>query len=696
MNWEVCANWFKDNKEILEIISSALAVFLAICTLAKYGFNIFKFLFSFIFDYRNNETLRNAYRDFENATENKKRIIISEPIFFNEPADKKYFFYSGITIIDLHGKQKKIKMKKLLNKSYLIVGEAGSGKSACLKNDFLRLRKKWYLRTCIAQWFLFSDELIGFLESNKKQKDWIEKISQARYKKLFLYIDGIDEIGEEKIDLFYGFVNELAEKYGKNFVLKISSRQQFALNNIYINLSMYIDKYVKVASWDQRALLKYGKALINNLKLEEPYRKSKNDFYILINKSIMREKYITNPLLMKLYIYCCIYGGFDNIDKKIKDRFNLYSSFVTTLIQVYWRRKKSNIPIDSILNEQNEFSERVFYSITVSGKVISNINKLGGVRPLCKTVSNDKVVLIHESFYEYFVARYYYNCTSSRTVNLDSVLVYCRNFPNDYADFITDAFIKDNIEIRKKMARRFIDIYYFTLSSDGKNKYQKLKFSIPSCKLDLEELNEKEFFSLKYELVFRLGRLHIKEKFIVDFLEFIYYHDTNICIEENNEYYIVVLKRCCAISSSLLGKEKIEIDYVQHMLPCDKENYNINYDLANRTHTLIFYGDITGSDIYKFIDDDPKQSCEKAIKKRMDRLSVSLPESVAMMDEREKKYYYFRLFDLATIYTFKENRKFEIGKKDLNIIKGCNVVFGGASDKRTNLMKKIKEQLLKK
>lgn len=351
-------------------------------------------------------------------------------------------------------------MKKLLNKSYLIVGEAGSGKSACLKNDFLRLRKKWYLRTCIAQWFLFSDELIGFLESNKKQKDWIEKISQARYKKLFLYIDGIDEIGEEKIDLFYGFVNELAEKYGKNFVLKISSRQQFALNNIYRNLSMYIDKYVKVASWDQRALLKYGKALINNLKLEEPYRKSKNDFYILINKSIMREKYITNPLLMKLYIYCCIYGGFDNIDKKIKDRFNLYSSFVTTLIQVYWRRKKSNIPIDSILNEQNEFSERVFYSITVSGKVISNINKLGGVRPLCKTVSNDKVVLIHESFYEYFVARYYYNCTSSRTVNLDSVLVYCRNFPNDYADFITDAFIKDNIEIRKKWHE---DLLIFTI-----------------------------------------------------------------------------------------------------------------------------------------------------------------------------------------------------------------------------------------
>ena len=160
------------------------------------------------------------------------------------------------------------------------------------------------------------------------------------------------------------------------------------------------------------------------------------------------------------------------------------------------------------------------------------------------------------------------------------MLVLCQSYSNNYADFITDAIysiVKDGLS--EEFTKKLIFIYSCTLS---KTNLQKLNFDFSKYSLDRsllnkldktsEDDNDKKFFILKYEIVFRLGRITNNNQLAADFLKFIYYNDENIRVKTNISYYLVVLKRCCAISSSFLSNEEIEIDYVKKMLEREKGN----------------------------------------------------------------------------------------------------------------------------
>ena len=71
-----------------------------------------------------------------------------------------------------------------------------------------------------------------------------------------------------------------------------------------------------------------------------------------------------------------------------------------------------------------------------------------------------------------------------------------------------------------------------------------------------------------------------------------------------------------------------------------------------------------------------------------------MPNQINLMDSAEKKKYLFRLFDLATIYTFIKNRRIPLTDDDFKIIKDCCVNFTGSSVERTELMNKIKLKII--
>ena len=138
-----------------------------------------------------------------------------------------------------------------------------------------------------------------------------------------------------------------------------------------------------------------------------------------------------------------------------------------------------------------------------------------------------------------------------------------------------------------------------------------------------------------------MGRIDLCSDEIIDFLYFVYNYDENVNIKENTAYYATVLKRCCAISCSFLGSEQIELDYIMKMLPFNKfgenANYIPDYDLANRSHTLLFYGDITKTNIFDFKDDATNNPYSLAFSKRIERLRFELPENLNFMDKKQKK-----------------------------------------------------------
>lgn len=320
------------------------------------------------------------------------------------------------------------------------------------------------------------------------------------------------------------------------------------------------------------------------------------------------------------------------------------------------------------------------------------------ISPILKNKNSDKITFVHETFFEYFVARHYLYQLNRKETDKAVLSIFCQNYSNDFADFITSALVAENYEKQKLYAQKLCDIYFHTFSRKEEKLYLSQGYKGPVYTVNyglINNLSSREFFSLKYEIIFRLGRLNISDSIISDFLKFVYYNDKNTKQMRNKDYYIVVLKRCCAISSSFTANEEIELDYVNHMLPFQQKDYDINYDLANRSHTLLFYGDVASNDIFQFVDDNSIVEFKNAFKKRIDRLSLELPQKVSDMNDKQKKKYLFRLFDLATVYTFMYNRKKKLSDEEYRIIKNTLVEFEGAGSERNNMMLKIKEEIMK-
>jgi len=670
-----------NNKDWLAI---AIPVLTLLVSISGYVVRFFVFIYKLI-----QKRVLAAYSTTEAYTKRMLKIIEKEPFFFDEPYEKKHYFYKGMVVNNQ--KKKKRKLGRLVKKSYLLIGDAGSGKSSLLKNDFLKARKKQLLRGRVYQWFLFSNELINYLDNKEKYIEFVHKIVDAKYKKIYLYIDGIDEIGEHRIDKFLSFIKEVTRL--KEIVLKITSRPEFSGKYIERSeISPFISEYIAIPIWNSKTLLKYGKRLLRRLILHKyDSQNNKINIYKSFTKKPVWEKFVNSPLLLKLYLYCELQGT-DSISNYSDNRFVLYDHFVQLIIKTTQRRLGEPNNNDQQTREQDEFCKAVFEAFQKDSKIIKYSTANAFFRPLLKNPNGD-TTFIHETFYEYFVARFYYNCTKLKFFNIDTIRVYCCNYSNDYADFITDALLKDNKKSRMETAQRFFVLYYHTFNESTKKLYTE-KFSLTTTPLSMRTISNNQFFSLKYELIFRLGRLQLEEPMIKQFLSFVYFNDINTRQANDNDFFIAVLKRCCAISSSFIGGEDIEIDYVRHMLPYEKKSYKKEYDLANRTHTLLFYGDVRSSDLFNFRDEDPALPYNRALEKRIQRLSIKLPKDISDMSRKEKKKFYFRLFDLATVYTFLVHRNKPLSKQEYEIVNNCRTTFSGASSQRTELMSDIKKHIL--
>lgn len=99
--------------------------------------------------------------------------------------------------------------------------------------------------------------------------------------------------------------------------------------------------------------------------------------------------------------------------------------------------------------------------------------------------------------------------------------------------------------------------------------------------------------------------------------------------------------------------------------------------------------------IFSFHDEHGYVKWDHARKKRIQRLSTELPSAIQSMNPKQKKQFYFRLFDLATIYTFLYSRpSHHLTTKEINIIKNCKIEFSDQSTSRANLLRDIKEHTL--
>lgn len=626
----------------------------------------------------------------------------NESVFFNEDDPKKLLFYRKVPIKALNS-EKKADLIKLIFSSYILLGEAGCGKSSIAKKDYLFNSNKffelWRMNTGIVfinhQFFNQKIEGISSLEK------LIECIQQTKYKKIILYLDGIDEFGENKLDSLYTNLIKIAPQLKK---VKLTSRTNFAMQNIF-NKGGYQkpfwfkekQRYI-VGDWQTDNLIKLALLLLKNIANKETN----------VSKIIQKiednidswQNHIDNPLLMKLYVYILAFGN-QNQDIVFNNKYSFYSQFVSEVISTY-RKRQRNFNVAKIEEELDKISSEIFKSFSNDTKQVKQSSDISAI---LKPTNNGTSIFVHETFFEYFVARYYLIQLCKKTIDTEIVTVLDQTYTNDFADFITSGLNSFNETTLKQIVETLLNIYYCSFDIGTAQKALNMFGSIRKnsnllsrFQLNVQQLPERKFFTLKYEIIFRLGRINNNFKETVDFLEFVYYNDSNIKIKEDVEYYIAVLKRCCAISCSFLGAEKIELDYVEKMIPFnvhgENQQYLSNYDLANRSHTLLFYGDITNTNIFDFKDDATNNPFALAFSKRIKRLGYKLPTKVHEMNPKQKKKYYFRVFDLATIYTFMFNRQKNLTDEELKIVNNTTVHFVGASYERNNIMKELLELII--
>ncbi len=639
------------------------------------------------------EDVKNARKKLKNQAIHTRDQIKLEPLFFNEPHRKLYFFFRKFPV---YFEETPLHLKKILKKSYLLTGTAGCGKSSLLKYDYIRTFRKKIHHNKTALIYLNSDKMINILNDDVSDNKLITFLKVGDYKNIYLYLDGIDEIGNSLCPTLYKLINNVYA-FAPNVKLKVSSRPEFAQKYIERNDSIRVQRYLKICTWSSDMLKSYAVSLLKQLYYKQKCNKKEVRFIIedIINKSTWNT-YITSPLLMKLFLYLKL----ENVDTstlRLDNRYNFYNHFITSLIKSFYRNKNEQKRNEDIQRLQNDFANIVFTSFCKGEKNFTLPVELDLFLPILKEVSSPpkKVSFIHETFFEYFIAKHYLSKLSCPHINQDIIAVFHHNYTNDYADFITDALKAETPETKQCFFEKFCKIYYYTLDTDTKPKYNSIS-AFPKIQhpYSLAYLTAEEFFSLKYEIITRLGRLDLCNSRIIEFLNFIYLNDTNTKQDETFEYYIAVLKRCCAISSSFLANEKIELDYITHMLPFLEKNYIKEYDLANRTHTLLFYGDIINKNIFNFRDEDPMETCKNAFHKRIERLSTDLPTQIKDMNKKETRKYFFRLFDLATIYTFMHNRNRVLTSDEYRIVSNCFIDFVGASTERKNMMTEIKKQIL--
>ncbi len=630
----------------------------------------------------------------------------NEGIFFQEDQTKPKSFSSKMTLVDGDTGWRYTDRLPHLRGSYLITGEAGCGKSEILKNDFYKCYKwqswRWWFYARICVYYLDAEKVLELIQERNAQQrqELLERISKAELTKLILYVDGVDELSDSNMEQFELLLDEFKSQVNM-LILRFTCRTEFAKKHLR---KRRFDYRFMIEPWSQQQLKGLSEQILKCIGTSSSDRVEETREYICDGG--VSWSFINSPLLLKLLLYIKIYGQHDVPLES--NKYSFYSVFFRTLISVYRGRiGQDGYDID---DEIDQAAEAVFTAYVQGEKMVPYIASLG---PLIKCRSNadsSYAFLTHETFYEYLVARYYHLQFQKENLSPAAVDVMSASYSNDYADFISAAFIADGDRQQITAMDLMCRLYRYTLLPTVKEEFSsqimtelslnnKIDARITELCADVNE-ERNPFLTLKYEIIFRFGRFspEVDRDRRIRFLKFVYENDDNTCARKDPDYFAAVLKRCCAISASFLGGEEIELDYVSHMLDFGiyHNKYDENYDLANRSHTLVYYSDVPNSNIYTFRDNQAENPWSFARAKRIERLAVSLPDDVAQMTPGERKKFYFRVFDIATIYTFLRSREhWELSAEERRILTEFKTRFTGMSDDRRKLLDNMKEETLR-
>lgn len=649
--------------------------------------------------YRKKRTARKAlFRSTKAAHSAMKLPVFPRSINQSQNAiipEIKDFYYDEIKVTCLNNNKKRNPLR--LKKSFILYGESGCGKSAIMRRMLNKtLRMKQFFPS-IGVLFFEQSSISAPIERSSDQQKLLSQVQAATFRRLYLYIDGTDEqVSSLQLENLQHFIADL-QSSTKKLILRISTRS-YMMDKIQNALvALHLDCY-EIERWNDRELHDFAVSVLHRVekKTKVPHTKIKQFFQNNLNFGNIAY----SPLLCKLLLYNML---IDNAYSPQENPFQIYRSFIEN-IQRYSELDESVFVDTQVI----DFAREV-YGHYYQRELVCYLDSNQMFGAILKQAGNGKYTFIHQSFYEFFVAVYFQHCIKG--LSPETARMFTTDYVNSFADFISAALSEcDSISIIQVL----IEIYSYTLKRTEYKKYSKM-FTFgytPNIDSYIKKLGKEQFITLKFMIVNRIGRLNAPENPTRAFLEFVYENDNHVSpntiqlIDDELRYYRAVLKRCCAISASFLGICRIELDYVCKMTGCfDSVDYDSYFDTANRSHTLLYYGDYSVPIALELqFRDKPNFNCRKACRKRLNHLrELNTQVSLVGMSSKELRWHRFRLFDIGTLYCFANNRKTNGGNPfammglsndDVVLLRSFKSDFEGDSPERISAIRHLQKQTI--
>ncbi len=319
-----------------------------------------------------------------------------------------------------------------------IIGTAGAGKSTLCKAIF---RKLVHSQDYGVPFFIElrnfrgdTRDLLDFVLSEVRKgspeykSEYIHSL--AKWGKVFIILDGLDEVDEDKYDIVVKHIVEFSEMY-RNARILVSSRPDDSIHSWTEFKSLFVAPLSKDQSIDLVSKIKY------DIVLKEKFMEALDD-----RLYSSHESFASNPLLLTMMLMT--YEQYAEIPSKIhifyQQAFETLHSRHDSTKEVYKRKMKTNVPLDDFINLTSAFclftySEEAFRFTKSSA--ISWINKsidATGIKvdkedffsdlgqSVCLLIYDGlEYTFTHRSFQEYFTALFICNYPTSNRDLLDSV-----------------------------------------------------------------------------------------------------------------------------------------------------------------------------------------------------------------------------------------------------------------------------------
>lgn len=681
------------------------------------------------------------------------RTLVTYNLFNIDTKEAAKKFKISYSFVLKDSKEKEIKSEKEIkklckNKSYIILGDGGAGKSSFLVNDFINIQRK-YKR------FYTSKDIINF----DSQKTLFPSIT-----KIVIYLDGLDEIGynQQNINKLRELIMSYVYLYKKDLLLKISCRSKYYYNvvapllhdigNIVPCLSIYtIEPFGHTDMKNKNAIMENKEKFWKELPIEDGF-KTKFDSNIL-NK-------LKSTITILLYRKVLSEETYEKTSRELSNKSD-YEIFFYLLIE---NLKIANPDIVNTKYVLNEIAFEIFksyvdpdYEVTINNllnkkyhdaySIISYISKKG--------ITQSRVSFLHQSFYDYFLVRYYINVflrfsqkelinkkdalksidgqqkfpsnlrgSYFKDLNLEEIIeilkLFYRRMTDTYSDLIRDAIngktnntknglVDDKynpiFDENKKanLIKNLIALYYMVEEYKSCEDVHNALVTILSKSNKLEELKEEELIQFKTGIMLRFSKIRSYDDNIsIKHLQKNELQHIYMCLDSKDKtkenYTIQMYSSLCLmwLCAEYEDSYLTECDFIDKIW--NNRSKNSDYQVACRTQFMYYYEDIDDCEYY---DTDEFNSCKKSLHNIHKRFESYKKDDI----EENMKKYRFRLMNLFGFYLFLHSRGKDCCEECITDVKSLpnellpnedlEFFIPGSIDKSSDSYKKRNELYLK-